>query len=179
MTTTTRPTAAEIADLMRTLPEASTPPAERTAWLDRKLAAVEAVQAAASVGAAQYTTQPSPKSTTRMETTMYVVTDSAVLPLSEPCPVWCRETEHGAHRFSVGDDVLFDLRRHTAATRASDGAWTVSTVAMDALEGGGMVRAQASISLDVHADLELSAADAREIAAALVNAAAMLDGAAA
>jgi hypothetical protein len=181
-TTTTRSLSQEIGDLLRCRPANDAPEHVKTAWGDRKaqlLAAVEAVEVTASVGAAEYTAQPSPKSTTRMETTMYVVTDSAVLPLSEPCPVWCRETEHGAHRFSVGDDVLFDLRRHTAATRASDGAWTVSTVAMDALEGGGMVRAQAAITLDIDAYQELSAAQAREMAAALEAAADKADGVAA
>jgi hypothetical protein len=150
-------------------------------WLARKrelLAAVKTAEVTASVGAAEYTAQPSPKSTTRMETTMST-TDSAVLPLSDPCPVWCRETEHGSHRFSVGDDVLNDLRRHSDSTRASNGRWTVVTVAMDALEGGGMVRAQAAITVDVHADEELSAGDAREMASALVKAADKADGVAA
>jgi hypothetical protein len=110
------------------------------------------------------------------------VTDSAarrVLPLSEPCPSWCTEQEEAAHRFTVGDDVTNDVRMHTAATRASDGSWTVFVAVTDALATGGMVRAAASIALDVHADLELSAADAREMAAALVKAADMLDGVAA
>jgi hypothetical protein len=111
-------------------------------------------------------------------------TDSAprrVLPLSEPCPSWCTQPEYGAtHRFfNVGDDVLNDVRMHSDATRASDGAWTVYLDAADALASGGMVRAAASITLDVHASEELSAADAREMAAALVEAADKADGVAA
>jgi hypothetical protein len=113
-----------------------------------------------------------------METTMST-TDSAVLPLSEPCPSWCAETEHAAHRFNVGDDVFNDVRRHSDATGSRDGRWTVATVAMDALACGGMVRARASITVDVHADEELSAADAREMASALVKAADKADGVAA
>jgi hypothetical protein len=181
-TTTTRSLSQEIGDLLRCRPAHDGPEHVKTAWLERKrelLAAVETVETTTPVGVAEYTAQHTPKSTTRMETTMYVVTDSAVLPLSEPCPVWCREQEHGSHRFSVGDDVLFDLRRHTAATRASDGAWTVSTVAMDAREGGGMVRAQAAITVDIDAYQELSATQAREMAAALEAAADKADAAAA
>jgi hypothetical protein len=94
-----------------------------------------------------------------------------VIPLSEPCPSWCAEPEHGAHRFSVGDDVFNDVRRHSDSTRARDGRWTVSTGVTDALACGGMVRGQASINLDIDADLELSAGGARELAAALVKAA--------
>jgi hypothetical protein len=107
------------------------------------------------------------------------VTDIRVLPLSEPCPSWCRETEYAAHRFTVGDDVFNDVRMHTAATGSRDGRWTVYVDVTDALACGGMVRANPSITLDVHADLELSADDAREMASALVKAADKADGVAA
>jgi hypothetical protein len=270
MTTTTRPTAAEIADLMRTLPEATTPPAERTAWLDRKHELLAAVEVTASVSAPETTVDrvdiyaeyidDDGYAATRLEgsfdplvgeyfaegkysdgantvstitrsqfehegifrtpdgawvlncwsrlegsreTFQFIGDDEAkdwlirsevnddalekhfaarrarVLPLSEPCPVWCSEQEYALHRFTVGDDVFNDVRLHTAATRASDGRWTVSTAVADALACGGMVRGQASITLDVHASEELSAADAREIAAALVAAADKADAAAA
>jgi hypothetical protein len=265
MSTTTRPTAAEIADLMRTMPEASTPPAERAAWLDRKhelLAAVEAVEVTASVSAPETTvdrvdiyaecTDDDGYAEQRLEgsfdplvgeyfaegkysdgantvstitrsqfehegifrtpdgkwvlncwsrregsreTFQFITEDEAknwllrsevhdaavekyfaarrarVLPLSEPCPSWCSETEHAAHRFNVGDDVFNDVRMHTAATGSRDGRWTVSTGVADALACGGMVRASAAITLDIDAYQELSAADARELASALVKAA--------
>jgi hypothetical protein len=178
--TTTRSLSQEIGDLMRCHPAHDAPEHVKTVWLARKrelLAAVKTVEAAASVGAAEYTAQPSPKSTTRMETTMST-TDSAVLPLSEPCPMWCSETEHGSHRFNVGDDVFNDVRMHSDVTRARDGRWTVAVRLTDALACGGMVRGQASINLDIDADQELSAATAREMASALVTAADKLDGAA-
>jgi hypothetical protein len=172
--TTTRSLAQEIGDLLRCHPAHDGPEDVKTAWGDRKrelLAAVEVVEA-------EYTAQHTPESTTRMETTM-PTTDSAVLPLSAPCPSWCAEPEHGAHRFDVGDDVFNDVRMHTDVTRARDGRWTVSTGVTDALACGGMVRGQASINLDIDADQELSAATAREMAAALVKAADMIDGVAA
>jgi hypothetical protein len=175
--TTTRSLSQEIGDLMRCHPAEDAPEHVKTAWLERKrqlLAAVEAAETTTPVGVAEYTTQHTPQSTKERTMTVTTSPDTRIVPLSEPCPVWCSETEHGAHRFSVGDDVLNDLRRHSDSTRASDGRWTVATVAMDALEGGGMVRAQASINLDVDDGQELSAATAREMAAALVKAADMI-----